>query len=183
MCCTNCDGYCCQLRQATNGHARQPTMASIYHPKTISMLQISTFLVCWLFLLFFIFYISFLFLYFLSIDPRCCFAGAKVMAFVTFLLVAGLGLGAGDRFSPQALGVLASSVLVWAFCFIKKRKKPPPSLIIYIRAGLALRFCCALLHYTRSTWHRSRCWISAPIAATNLSGWFLLLGPFFIIIF
>ncbi len=39
-------------------------------------------------------------------------APAAVMAFVTFLLVAGLGLGADDRFTPQALGVLASSTLV-----------------------------------------------------------------------
>jgi len=36
-----------------------------------------------------------------------------VMAFVTFILVAGLALGTQDKFSPEQLGVQASSALGW----------------------------------------------------------------------
>ncbi|XP_058051165.1 protein YIF1B isoform X2 [Ahaetulla prasina] len=36
-----------------------------------------------------------------------------VMAFITYLLVAGLALGTQNRFSPDLLGLLASSALAW----------------------------------------------------------------------
>jgi len=36
-----------------------------------------------------------------------------VMAFVTFLLLAGVSLGTHDKFSPEMLGLQASSTLVW----------------------------------------------------------------------
>uniref|UniRef100_A0A670ZRS4 Protein YIF1 n=1 Tax=Pseudonaja textilis TaxID=8673 RepID=A0A670ZRS4_PSETE len=36
-----------------------------------------------------------------------------VMAFITYLLVAGLALGTQNRFSPDLLGLLASSTLAW----------------------------------------------------------------------
>lgn len=36
-----------------------------------------------------------------------------VMAFITYVLVAGLALGTQNRFSPELLGVQASSALVW----------------------------------------------------------------------
>ncbi|XP_046355885.1 protein YIF1B-B-like isoform X1 [Haliotis cracherodii] len=36
-----------------------------------------------------------------------------VMAFVTYILVAGLVLGTQDRFTPEQLGIQASSALVW----------------------------------------------------------------------
>uniref|UniRef100_A0A8C9SQQ5 Protein YIF1 n=2 Tax=Scleropages formosus TaxID=113540 RepID=A0A8C9SQQ5_SCLFO len=35
------------------------------------------------------------------------------MAFITYILVAGLALGTQDRFSPEILGMQASSALVW----------------------------------------------------------------------
>uniref|UniRef100_A0A6I8PNJ4 Protein YIF1 n=1 Tax=Ornithorhynchus anatinus TaxID=9258 RepID=A0A6I8PNJ4_ORNAN len=35
------------------------------------------------------------------------------MAFITYILVAGLALGTQDRFSPDALGLQASSALAW----------------------------------------------------------------------
>ncbi|XP_058051166.1 protein YIF1B isoform X3 [Ahaetulla prasina] len=38
---------------------------------------------------------------------------APVMAFITYLLVAGLALGTQNRFSPDLLGLLASSALAW----------------------------------------------------------------------
>jgi len=36
-----------------------------------------------------------------------------VMAFVTYILLAGVVLGTQDRFSPEQLGLHASSVLAW----------------------------------------------------------------------
>lgn len=36
-----------------------------------------------------------------------------VMAFVTYILMAGLALGTQDRFNPEQLGIQASSALVW----------------------------------------------------------------------
>ncbi|CAH0773990.1 unnamed protein product [Bemisia tabaci] len=36
-----------------------------------------------------------------------------VMAYVTYVLVAGLALGTQSKFSPEALGILASSALAW----------------------------------------------------------------------
>ncbi|XP_064408760.1 protein YIF1B isoform X2 [Latimeria chalumnae] len=36
-----------------------------------------------------------------------------VMAFITYILVAGLALGTQNRFSPEILGIQASSALVW----------------------------------------------------------------------
>ena len=35
------------------------------------------------------------------------------MGFVTFVLLSGLMLGTQDRFSPESLGVAASSLLAW----------------------------------------------------------------------
>lgn len=46
-------------------------------------------------------------------DPNAPDLYVPVMAFVTFLLVAGLSMGTRDRFSPEALGMLASSMLGW----------------------------------------------------------------------
>ena len=37
------------------------------------------------------------------------------MAFVTYVLIGGVSLGLQDRFSPEALGIQASTALVWAF--------------------------------------------------------------------
>lgn len=36
-----------------------------------------------------------------------------IMAFVTFILMNGIGLGLGNRFTPEELGMRASSALVW----------------------------------------------------------------------
>lgn len=36
------------------------------------------------------------------------------MAFVTYVLVGGVALGLQERFSPEALGIQASTALVWA---------------------------------------------------------------------
>ncbi|XP_073250191.1 protein YIF1B-like isoform X2 [Porites lutea] len=38
-----------------------------------------------------------------------------VMAFVTYILVAGLVMGTQNRFTPEQLGITASSALVWLF--------------------------------------------------------------------
>ncbi|XP_032240413.1 protein YIF1A isoform X2 [Nematostella vectensis] len=38
-----------------------------------------------------------------------------VMAFVTYVLVAGLVLGTQNRFTPEQLGITASSALIWLF--------------------------------------------------------------------
>nr|SVE84432.1 EOG090X0ATU [Daphnia pulex] len=37
------------------------------------------------------------------------------MAFVTYLLIGGVSLGIQERFSPEGLGIQASTALVWAF--------------------------------------------------------------------
>uniref|UniRef100_A0A3B4DGN7 Protein YIF1 n=1 Tax=Pygocentrus nattereri TaxID=42514 RepID=A0A3B4DGN7_PYGNA len=42
--------------------------------------------------------------------PVCVF---PAMAFITYILVAGLALGTQNRFSPEILGMQASSALVW----------------------------------------------------------------------
>ena len=36
------------------------------------------------------------------------------MAFVTYVLVGGISLGLQERFSPEALGLQASTALIWA---------------------------------------------------------------------
>jgi len=36
------------------------------------------------------------------------------MAFVTYVLVGGVSLGLQERFSPEVLGIQASTALVWA---------------------------------------------------------------------
>lgn len=36
------------------------------------------------------------------------------MAFVTYVLVGGFSLGLQERFSPEALGVQASTALIWS---------------------------------------------------------------------
>ncbi len=36
------------------------------------------------------------------------------MAFVTYVLVGGVSLGIQERFSPEVLGIQASTALVWA---------------------------------------------------------------------
>ena len=36
------------------------------------------------------------------------------MAFVTYLLIGGVSLGIQERFSPEGLGIQASTALVWA---------------------------------------------------------------------
>lgn len=37
-----------------------------------------------------------------------------VMAFVTYVLISGISLGLQNRFSPEMLGIQASSVIIWA---------------------------------------------------------------------
>jgi len=37
-----------------------------------------------------------------------------VMAFVTYVLMGGVSLGIQERFSPEALGLQASTAMVWA---------------------------------------------------------------------
>lgn len=37
-----------------------------------------------------------------------------VMAFVTYVLISGISLGLENRFSPEMLGIQASSVIIWA---------------------------------------------------------------------
>ena len=37
-----------------------------------------------------------------------------VMAFVTYVLISGMSLGLQNRFSPEMLGIQASSVIIWA---------------------------------------------------------------------
>lgn len=36
------------------------------------------------------------------------------MAFVTYVLIGGVSLGLQERFSPESLGIQASTALVWA---------------------------------------------------------------------
>ncbi|XP_058051169.1 protein YIF1B isoform X5 [Ahaetulla prasina] len=45
--------------------------------------------------------------------PSSSSSSSAVMAFITYLLVAGLALGTQNRFSPDLLGLLASSALAW----------------------------------------------------------------------
>uniref|UniRef100_A0A8C5KFC6 Protein YIF1 n=1 Tax=Jaculus jaculus TaxID=51337 RepID=A0A8C5KFC6_JACJA len=43
----------------------------------------------------------------------CLYLPSIAMAFITYILVAGLALGTQDRFSPDLLGLQASSALAW----------------------------------------------------------------------
>ncbi|XP_007642591.1 protein YIF1B [Cricetulus griseus] len=46
-------------------------------------------------------------------SDKCLCLPSTAMAFITYILVAGLALGTQDRFSPDLLGLQASSALAW----------------------------------------------------------------------